>query len=62
MRTILWLRALRHLNWFNWNYAAPGSLGFVIQSIKDLGRIELNQAWSVTSVNRVTGKITMKVR
>lgn len=61
MTVLLWLRAARFLNWYNWNSAKLGSTSYVVQNTDDLRLIELGQCWVVTSVHRTTGKVTMQV-
>lgn len=60
MSILLWLRALRHLNFYNWNARYEGHMELICIDLKDLKFLELGMLIRVTYVNRQTGKITFK--
>lgn len=59
MLILLWFRALRHFKFHNWNHVIEGSLSFVIQRRTDLPNVVVGQYWKASSVNRITGKVTL---
>lgn len=61
MIILLFLRALRYLNFYNWDYDHISSTAFVLKDLEELKNIDLGQVYKITCVNRTTGQIHMEI-
>lgn len=61
MRFLLWLRALRNWNFYNWNGPLERkSYGLVLEDLFEQAEFNIGQSYQITSVNRTTGRIGMR--
>lgn len=61
MKLLLWLRALRAWNFYNWDSEVARKDDIVvIQDLPDLDDFNVGQMFMITSVNRTTGRITVQ--
>lgn len=60
MRLLFWLRALWGFNFFNWDRGIDFGDYEVAVNLRDLKYFNIGQQYTITSVNRTTGKLTLK--
>lgn len=61
MKVLIWLRALKAFNFFNWNkQLLTDEFSLIIDDLSNHPEFNLGRIMIITSVNRTTGRITCK--
>jgi len=61
MKLLLWLRALRKYNFYNWNSPiGMKNYSLVLEDLRDHEDFYVGQSLIVMSINRTTGRIEFK--